>query len=35
MNTNWTDVAGASATNQVIFPIDAANGSVFYRLIYP
>jgi Concanavalin A-like lectin/glucanases superfamily/Immunoglobulin I-set domain len=35
LGTNWVDVTGSSATNQVIVPIDANNESVFYRLIYP
>jgi len=35
LGTNWVDVAGASATNQVIIPVNAANGSVFFRMIYP
>jgi hypothetical protein len=29
------DVVGATATNQMIMPINPANGSVFYRMIYP
>ncbi len=32
---NWVDVAGASTTNQMIIPIDPANGSVFYRMVFP
>jgi hypothetical protein len=32
---NWVDVAGATTTNQMTIPIDPANGSVFYRMIYP
>jgi len=35
LRTNWTDVVGATATNQVIIPINPANGSVFFRLVYP
>ena len=35
LNTNWSDVAGASATNSVDQAINPANGSVFYRMIYP
>ena len=35
LGTNWVDVPGATATNQMSFTIDPANGSVFYRLIYP
>ncbi len=32
---NWQDVAGSTMTNQVMIPISAANGAVFYRLIHP
>jgi hypothetical protein len=35
LNTNWVNVSGATTTNQVLVPINAANGSVFYRLVYP
>jgi autotransporter-associated beta strand protein len=33
--TNWVDVTGATTTNQVVVPVNAANGSVFFRLVYP
>ena len=35
LGTNWSDVAGSAITNQLAIPINPANGSVFYRLIYP
>lgn len=35
LGTNWFTVPGSSATNLMQFPIDAANGSVFYRLALP
>ena len=35
LGTNWWDVAGSTTTNQVTIPIDPANGSVFYQLVYP
>jgi len=35
LGTNWFDVAGATATNQMLIPINATNGSVFYRMTYP
>jgi hypothetical protein len=35
INTNWVTVAGSTATNQVVIPINITNGSVFYRLVYP
>ena len=34
IGTNWFDVTGSTATNEMIMPIDRANGSVFYRLRY-
>jgi fibronectin-binding autotransporter adhesin len=35
LKTNWVDVTGANLTNQVVIPVNATSGSVFYRLIYP
>jgi alpha-L-rhamnosidase len=35
MGTNWVTGFDTASTNQFIFPIDTANGSVFFRLIYP
>ncbi len=35
LNTNWFDVAGSTTTNQVNATLDAANGTVFYRMVYP
>jgi len=35
LNTNWVDVAGATTVSSVTNTIDSANGSVFYRMIYP
>jgi hypothetical protein len=35
LGTNWVDVSGSSLTNNVALPVDATEGSVFYRLIYP
>lgn len=34
ITTNWFDVPGSSATNHILVPIDAANGSAFYRLAF-
>lgn len=31
---NWVDVPNSASTNQVLTPINPANGSVFYRLRY-
>jgi fibronectin type 3 domain-containing protein len=33
LGTNWTDVPNSALTNQVTIPIDANNGSVFFRLV--
>ncbi len=35
ISTNWSDVAGSAATNQMTFTIDPANPTVFYRMTYP
>lgn len=35
LGTNWVTVPASSLTNEVTFPIDPANGSVFFRLVYP
>jgi len=35
LNTNWFDVIGSAATNNLLFPVDVNNDSVFFRLIYP
>jgi autotransporter-associated beta strand protein len=32
---NWTTVPGSTTTNSMIFPINTAEGSVFFRLVYP
>jgi len=34
ISTNWVDVPGSESTNQVAFPINPTNGTVFFRLIY-
>jgi len=34
LGTNWWDVTGSAATNQMSFPINPATGGVFYRLLY-
>lgn len=33
--TNWVNVNGSTSTNQFTIPINPANPSVFYRLVYP
>ena len=35
LNSNWFDVPGSTTTNQIIMPVNPANGTVFYRLVYP
>ena len=35
IGANWVTVPGSTTTNRVVIPIDAANGSVFYRLALP
>lgn len=35
ISTNWADVSGSTTTNRIIRPIDPANGSVFYRMVFP
>ena len=35
LGTNWFDIAGSTATNQISIPVTSTNGSVFYRLSYP
>jgi fibronectin-binding autotransporter adhesin len=35
LGATWFNVAGSQLTNQVIVPINPANPTVFYRLIYP
>ena len=35
LGTNWMMISGSGLTNQVTLPADAANGSVFFRLISP
>jgi len=35
IGTNWVNMAGSTTTNLMNIPINPANGSVFFRLIYP
>jgi autotransporter-associated beta strand protein len=35
LSLNWVDVPGSTTTNQVSFPIDPANGAVFFRMVFP
>jgi len=35
ISTNWVVVPGSTATNQVSFPLDNTQGSVFFRLVLP
>ena len=33
--SNWFNVAGSTSVNTLNFTLDSANGSVFYRMVYP
>ena len=35
LGNNWVPVSGSTGVNEVVVPMDPANGSVFYRLVYP
>jgi autotransporter-associated beta strand protein len=35
LGTNWVTIPGTAGTNHVMLPINPANGSVFFRLVYP
>ena len=35
LGTNWSTVASSTNVNQLTFPVDLLDGSVFYRLVYP
>jgi len=35
LNTNWVDVPNAAAMSSVTNAINARNGAVFYRMVYP
>jgi len=35
LSTNWIDVPGATATNNLTLPVDVTIGNVFYRMVYP
>jgi hypothetical protein len=35
LTPNWVDVTGSTTNTQMVFPINPANGTVFYRLVYP
>ena len=35
LGTNWTTISSSIFTNEMIIPMDSANDSVFFRLIYP
>jgi len=35
LGTNWVIAPGSGLTNEVTFPVSLANGSVFFRLLYP
>ncbi len=35
LGTNWVTVPGSGTTNQMSFPFDMVNDSIFFRLTYP
>ncbi len=35
LGTNWVNVSGSDATNQIYIPINTLNGSAFFRLVSP
>jgi len=35
LRTNWVDVAGSTTVSNVSVTINRANGTVFYRMVYP
>jgi hypothetical protein len=35
LGSNWTDVAGSTSVDSVSVTINPANGTVFYRMVYP
>lgn len=35
LSTNWVTVSGSDLTNHVITPLIEADGTIFYRLVYP
>jgi hypothetical protein len=35
LGTNWAAVPGSTTVNSMNLPIDPANGSVFFRMVYP
>ena len=35
LGTNWFVVGGSTTTNQMTFPVNPANPTVFFRLAYP
>jgi regulation of enolase protein 1 (concanavalin A-like superfamily) len=35
LGTNWVNIAGSPQTNQLLLPMNAADGAVFFRLVNP
>jgi hypothetical protein len=35
LSTNWTILSASASTNAIAVPVTPADGSVFYRLVYP
>ena len=35
INNNWVPIAGSASVTNMVIPVIPANGTVFYRLMYP
>jgi len=35
LKSNWFDVPGSTTVSNITVTINPANGSVFYRMVYP
>ena len=35
LRTNWVDISGSDLVTRTNFVVNAANGAVFFRLVYP
>jgi hypothetical protein len=35
LGTNWVSITGTATVNHFTNTVDAATGSVFYRMVYP
>lgn len=35
LNTNWFNVTGSTITNEMVFPVNSTDPTVFFRMVYP